>query len=67
MFAFNESASAETGLQADEKRMRICCSRAGRPICSSENRENRICGGHENERIKMAQQGKTAGEMEMFL
>jgi hypothetical protein len=68
MFAFNDSAPVGSGsLPAEEKRMRICCSRAGRPICSSENRENRIFGGHENERIKMAQQVKTAGEMEMFL
>jgi len=59
-FAFNDSAPAEIGsLPAEEKWMRSYCSRAGRPICSGENRKSSYSGGHSDEEIKMRIGGQT--------
>lgn len=44
-FAFCESALGQ-GPGAEEELHRSHCRSAGRPICSGENREIKICGGH---------------------
>jgi hypothetical protein len=61
-FAFSDSASAGIGsLLAEEKRMRSYCSRAGRPICSGENRKSSNNGGHKNEEINLGPAVEPAG------
>ena len=51
-FAFSDSASAATGLSAEEKWMRELLQRAGWP-CSGEKRESSNIGGHRDEEIKI--------------
>jgi hypothetical protein len=66
-FAFCDSAQAGIGsLPADEELHRSHCRRVGGLICSGRI-EDRNCGGHRDEEIKIRSQQWRAAGMEMFL
>lgn len=45
-FACDSAPAGIGSLQAEEELHRSHCRSAGRPTCSGENRETKICGGH---------------------